>query len=305
MAEPLANDPMPQTIASYLQALKACLKGQPAALVMDALADAEEYLRAEHAAGEGETEQQMLARIVETYGSPREVAEEYITMEKATNSPFPAREEDSEAQKGPGFFGVLVDPAAYGALIYMLLSLATGIFYFTWVVTGLSLSLGLAILIIGVPFFLLFVGSVRVISWVEGRIVETLLGVRMPRRMPLKDNEGTLWARISHALTDARTWGSMLYMLLMLPLGVIYFTLSVALGVTSGALIAGGIHQLATGEDHIRVDARPDIDALLNTPPGLVAVVIVGLIGILLTLHVARALGIVQGKIAESLLVRA
>ena len=47
MAEPLPNDPMPQTIASYLQALKACLKGQPAALVMEALADAEEYLRAD------------------------------------------------------------------------------------------------------------------------------------------------------------------------------------------------------------------------------------------------------------------
>lgn len=305
MADPVPNEPIPQTIASYLQSLKACLKGQPAALVLDALADAEEYLRAEHAAGDGESEQQMLARIIETYGSPREVAEEYITMEKASNSPFPAREDEREGREGPGFFGVLVDPAAYGALIYMLLSLATGIFYFTWVVTGLSLSLGLAILIIGVPFFLLFVGSVRVISWVEGRIVETLLGVRMPRRMPLKDNEGTLGARIWAALKDGRTWGSMIYMLLQLPLGIIYFAISVALGVTSGALIAGGIHQLATGEDHIRVDARPDLDALLNTPVGLVLVVIVGMIGILLTLHVARALGILHGKIAESLLVRA
>jgi uncharacterized membrane protein len=302
MADAVTTEPVPQTVAGYLQALKSCLKGQPAALVLDALADAEEYLRAEQASVEGETEQQMLARVVETYGSPHEVAQEYITMEKASNSPFPAREEESD---GPGFFGILVDPAAYGSLIYMLLSLATGIFYFTWVVAGVSLSLGLAILIIGVPFALLFIGSVRVISWVEGRIVETLLGVRMPRRMPSQDSGGTLWSRIKHALSDARTWGSMFYMLLQLPLGIIYFTLSVALGVTSGALIAGGIHQLATGQDHIMVTQRPEIDAFLNTPPGLVLVVIVGLIGILLTLHVARALGIVHGKIAETLLVRA
>ena len=28
------------------------------------------------------------------------------------------------------------DPRTYGALLYMLLSLVTGIFYFTWTVTG-------------------------------------------------------------------------------------------------------------------------------------------------------------------------
>ena len=34
------------------------------------------------------------------------------------------------------FFGVAADPRTYASLFYMLLSLATGIFYFTWVVTG-------------------------------------------------------------------------------------------------------------------------------------------------------------------------
>lgn len=306
MADSGPVEPIPETIPAYLEALRGCLKGQPRALVLDALADAEEYLRAERAASEGETEAVVLARVIETYGSPREVAEEYITMEKATHSPFPARDEPAEdTDRSPGFFGVLVDPAAYGALIYMMLSLATGVFYFTWVVTGLSLSLGLAILIIGIPFFLLFVGSVRVISWVEGRIVETLLGVRMPRRLPAPELEGSLWARIKHALTDARTWGSMFYMLLQLPLGIIYFTLSVVFGVTSGAMIAGGIHQLATGQDHIMISSEPAIDAFLNTPPGLALLVIAGLLGVLLTLHLARALGIVHGKVAEVLLVRA
>lgn len=53
------------------------------------------------------------------------------------------------------FFGVIVDPRTYGAL-FMLLSLATGIVYFTVVTTGLSLSLGLLILIIGIPMLVLF-----------------------------------------------------------------------------------------------------------------------------------------------------
>ena len=55
-----------------------------------------------------------------------------------------------------------------GALFYRLLALATGIFYFTWTVTGASLSLGLSILIIGLPFIVLFVGATRVLALVEG-----------------------------------------------------------------------------------------------------------------------------------------
>ena len=64
----------------------------------------------------------------------------------------------------------------------MLVSLVTGIMYFTWAVTGLSLSVGLLVLIISLPFIGLFFLSVRGIALVEGRIVEALLGVRMPRR---------------------------------------------------------------------------------------------------------------------------
>ncbi|MEQ1755057.1 MAG: sensor domain-containing protein [Micropepsaceae bacterium] len=296
----------PISIKLYLEALKACLKGQPPALILDALADAEEYLRAEHAESQDETEQQMLVRVVETYGTPQEVAQEYIAMEQASDSPFPSRtDDDAGTEKGPGLFGVLVDPRAYGALIYMLLSLATGIFYFTWAVTGLSLTLGLAILIIGIPFALLFIGSIRVISWVEGRVVEALLGVRMPRRLPTQETGGTIWEKTKRVLSDGRTWGSLMYMILQLPLGIIYFTAAVTLGVTSGAVIAGGFYELSTGKNVVRIDSYPELDALFNTPPGLVLLIIAGMIGILFTLHLARVIGYIHGKIAEALLVRA
>jgi uncharacterized membrane protein len=294
------------SIRAYLDALKVCLKGQPPGLIQDALADAEEYLRAEQAQSPDESEAQVLARVIETYGTPQEVAEEYIAMEQAIKSPFPARAEDeSDVDRGPGLFGVLVDPRAYGALIYMLLSLATGIFYFTWAVTGVSLTLGLAVLIIGIPFALLFIGSIRVISWVEGRVVEALLGVRMPRRLPTQETGGSIWTRIKRMLADGRTWGSLFYMILQLPLGIIYFTLAVTLGVTSGAFIASGFYELSTGKNVVRLDNYPELDALLNTPHGLVLVIIVGLIGVLFTLHLARVIGFIHGKIAEALLVRA
>src|SRR5690606_21561959 len=94
------------------------------------------------------------------------------------------------------FFGVAADPRAYASLFYMVLAMATGVFYFTWVVTGASVSLGLSITIIGIPLLVLFFGSVRLLSLVEGRIVEVMLGERMPRR-PLYQAAGrSIWQRI-------------------------------------------------------------------------------------------------------------
>ena len=62
---------------------------------------------------------------------------------------------------------------------------------------------------------------------VEGRIVEVMLGERMPRRPVYADRERPLLKRIVAMFTDPRTWSTLLYMLLMLPLGIVYFTIAV------------------------------------------------------------------------------
>ena len=60
-------------------------------------------------------------------------------MEATIAGPFPKNEPTPQSRKF-GFFNVISDPRTYGALLYMLLSLATGIFYFVWTVTGIALS---------------------------------------------------------------------------------------------------------------------------------------------------------------------
>src|SRR5207247_6434019 len=105
-----------------------------------------------------------LATIAGSYGAPEEVADIYrvqeTTVNKAMRTPPPAQKSSAIGR----FFGVAADPYTYGALVYMLLSLPVGIFYFTWAVTGLSLSAGFAILIIGVPFAVLFMCTVYALS---------------------------------------------------------------------------------------------------------------------------------------------
>src|SRR6202166_3791944 len=75
------NRNAPRSIDQYLQALRAELAGEDAALIQDALYDAEEYLRAEVAAHPDKSESDVLELIASTYGAPDEVAAAYRDTE--------------------------------------------------------------------------------------------------------------------------------------------------------------------------------------------------------------------------------
>jgi uncharacterized membrane protein len=296
-------DRPPDTVRSYLDALQSALKGASPGLVSDALSDAEEHLQNELASNPERSEAQVLAAVIETYGTPAEIAEEYRSMEATLQGPFPKSEQTPERHYG--FFGVISDPRAYGALMYMLLSLVTGTFYFAWTITGISLTAGLIILIIGIPFGLLFIGSVRVLSLVEGRIIEGLLGVRMPRRLPpASAADETVWARIKDALADIRTWSSMLYLILMLPLGIAYFTIAVVGLSLSLGIAASSMFALVTNHVDFQVSDVPWLNHFLHTAPGLAAAMLFGILLFFILLHVCKGVGWLHGRIAEALLVR-
>ena len=295
-----SGKPMPRTIPEYLAQLRNALRGSDPALIQDALYDAEEYLRSELAERSGEDEASVIAAVASSYGAPEEVADIYRETETqvatALRTPPPPPRHTALGR----FFGVAADPRAYSAVFYMLLSLATGIFYFTWAVTGLSLSLGLSVLIIGLPFIVLFFGSVRVLSIVEGRIVEVMLGERMPRRPLYAERGKPMLARIGAMFTDPRSWSTILYMMLMLPLGIIYFTLTVALLSVSLSFIAAPFVWLFGGHVGLSMDgyAGPDPDWLA---PLLFPVGVLLLFGFL---HAARGIGHLHGQLAKHLLVR-
>jgi MFS family permease len=127
------------------------------------------------------------------------------------------------------FFGVYADPRAWGALFYTLIAFVTGLIYFSWAVVGLSLSVSLAVFIFGLPVALLFTLSVRGIAWLEGRLVEAMLGVRMPRR-PLFSPQNIKWQeRLKTLITDKHTWFSLLYLITQFVLGTLYFVVLVTI----------------------------------------------------------------------------
>jgi uncharacterized membrane protein len=293
---------LPTTIPDYLEQLRRALAGADPALVQDALYDAEEYLRSELAENPKKSEAEVIASVAGSYGAPEEVADIYrdteAKVQTALRAPAPARRRSPIGR----FFGVVADPYTYGALFYMLLSLATGIFYFTWVVTGVSLSVGLAVLIIGIPFAILYFGSVRLLSLVEGRIVEVMLGERMPRR-PLYSERGKPWLqRIWAMFTDPRTWSTQLYFLLMLPLGIAYFSIVVTLLSVSLAFIALPISLALGFNGNLFVDGYQVLDQYAWWES--IAAVVGGVLLLFATLHLARGIGRLHGLLAKHLLVK-
>ncbi|MGH8283769.1 MAG: sensor domain-containing protein [Gammaproteobacteria bacterium] len=289
--------PVPRSIQEYLDQLREQLAGADPALIQDALYDAEEYLRGELHEHPDKSEEQVLAAIATTYGAPEEVAEAYrateVKVQAALRTPRPKKRSSALGR----FFGVLADPRAYSSLFYLLLALFTGIFYFTWVVAGTALSFGLLPIIIGIPFFLLFLGSVRMLSLVEGRIVETFLGVRMPRRPPHPGGPVSLFTHIKELLVDERTWSTLLYMILQLFLGILYFSVVVAWLAVALVLIFSPLSHIWSGFIYLK---GPVAVSWVLTP----VLIIIGILLLIILMHFVRGVGYMHGHIAKGLLVR-
>jgi uncharacterized membrane protein len=295
------NADLPTTIPAYLDRLRRALDGCDPALAQDALYDAEDYLRSELAAHPHKSEAEVIAAVAGSYGAPNEVADIYRDTELRVQTALRAPPPPPRKSLLGGFFGVLVDPHTYGALFYMLLAMATGTFYFTWVVTGASLSLGLAILIIGIPFVILFIGATRILALVEGRIVEVMLGERMPRRPLYSDRSLPVLQRIGAMFTDPRTWGTMLYFLAMLPLGVTYFTVVVVALSVGAAMIALPFGYWFGAGEYIRLDGFSLFDP--SSPWTWPLSMLAGVVLVFATLHLARFIGRMHGKLAKAMLV--
>jgi len=297
------NRSAPRSVDQYLAQLKAALAGEDPALQQDALYDAEEYLRAEIAQHADKSEADVLELIASTYGAPDEVADAYRTTEATVRAALATPALRKPRTAWGRFFGVFADSRAYTSLFFMFLSLATGIAYFTIAVSGLSISIGMIFLIVGIPFFILFLGLVRVLALAEGRLVEALTGMRMPRRPVYPRSQAPWYERIVEMLKDRHTWTALFYMLLQLPLGIIYFVIAVTGSSLGAGLIGGSVFRVLveTGAVHVSFDA----DNVHMGPIWAVPLIFAaGVLVLTLLMHLARAIGMMHGHLAKALLVR-
>jgi uncharacterized membrane protein len=293
---------MIKSIEEYLDQLKTELKDSDSATVQDALADAEEHLRTAFATLKQDqpemSEEEALGQVIEQYGAPDETASAYKAVERLTHPVLASGSLKSQSILAR-FFGVYTDARAWGALLYMLIAFVTGVIYFTWAVTGVSVSVSFLIFIFGFPLALLFLLSVRGLALLEGRLVEALLGIRMPRR-PLFSHQDMKWFdRLKALVTDKATWLMLVYMLIQFVLGTIYFVVFVTVLSLSLAFFALPFIQLFWD-----VPVMQWNDQYIFAPYWMLVVLSLG--GVLLWtsfMHLARGIGQLHGRMAKAMLV--
>lgn len=284
-------------IEKYLDDLRAALGDLDRSTVHDALADAEDHLlealRSERELNPDADPGELAEKVIGLYGSPEDIRGVYSDIEEQTTPVFAGK---PAGKRGfGGFLGIVGDPGAWAACLYMVLSVVTGTFYFSWAVAGVSLSFSLILLIVGLPVMMLFFLSVRGLGFVEGRLVEALLGTRMPRRA-IVPRGGSWWEKFKVMFTTGSTWTTLIYMVLMQPLGVLYFTLIVTLFSLAISLMGAPVIQYGFRESVI----QPEVSVPFYAMPLVMALGGLLVVG---TLHLARLVTALHGKFAKAMLV--
>lgn len=292
-----------KNVEDYLDQLKKELKGSDPALIQDALSDAEEHLRFALDTAKKETpniaEAEALVSILDKYGNAGEVAAAYKKIETHLQPVFaPVSQPDTRSFLSR-FFSIIADPRAWGAFLYMIFSVLTGSLFGLWGLFGSTISFISLILVIGIPITGLFLLSVRGISLIEGRIVEALLGMRMPRKSVFTRRGLGPMDKFKSLIRDPYTWKSLAYLVLMFPLGWLYFGLSGFAFAVALSFIFAPVLELIF---HLPLELY-GTDAF--TPAGMLPfVTLAGIIMIFLTLHLAKFIGRIHGLYAKFMLVK-
>ena len=208
---------------------------------------------------------------------------------------------------------LLGNARTYTRIGYLLLAFPLATVYFVVLLTGLTLGLGLAIVIVGFGVLAITVLIWRLFATIERLLAIHMLGANV-RPMSLPEPPArTLVDRARRMLTDPVTWKSLAYLLLEFPFSIFSFTLGIFLLTTSLSLVAVPIVYVVAW----LFDPSFPTDAFQNSQPfgprflqwapesQVVAVLIVGAVGVLFSvgsIATLNGIGILWGHFAELML---
>jgi len=149
------------------------------------------------------------------------------------------------------FFGVVAKPQSYVNIFYLLLAFPLGIAYFVFLVTGISVGVGLLIIWVGVPILALVLAGSWAMYEFERILAVKLLKEDIPHT--IKDRSTVIdapqalsleerlivgaWRRLKSHLTNRLTWTGIFYLFLKFPLGIASFVVVVVLVSVTGAFL--------------------------------------------------------------------
>ncbi len=193
---------------------------------------------------------------------------------------------------------------------HLLLNMPVGIATFTIIVTGFATGLGLLITLIGIPILIAMLYVSRAMGWFERGRAKLLLDQDIPspyRPAPPRDR---WWRPFVSKVTDPATWTEIVYHLLLLPIGVVTFTLALTfwtLGLSTFFLpvyawaLPGPVHVFATVPDVNLVGGNRG-GWVIDTPLEYMVVVLIGAAVLLLTPWIIRGLATANRALVRAML---
>lgn len=193
------------------------------------------------------------------------------------------------------FFKVIKQSRPYMNMLYLLLSFPLGTFYFVFLVTGLSLGIGLTITLFGIPILLGMLLLWREFAKFERYLTKIMLGVDIASDS--KQNPEGTWQKVKSYLTDSFTWKGLAYLFIKFPLGIISFVFLATLLSVSLGLIATPIFYHLTEIGIIQGSTH-------NINSYFVAVIsaIIGVFFLFISFHTLNGLSRIFGLLAKYML---
>lgn len=189
-----------------------------------------------------------------------------------------------------GFFGVIKEPRSYRTIIFLLLGLPLGTFYFVVLVTGVSVGISLLVVaLLGIPILIGLWYLVRGLMRFERTLAMNLLDVDIAPLGSVPESSGGLWTRFKTLMADRPTWRGFWYLILRFAAGVATFTIAVTLIAVSLGLAFGPTFSWTSDDlDWFGWTFDPFLWSFALVPIGILLVFV--------SLHVMNAVGAACGR---------
>lgn len=200
------------------------------------------------------------------------------------------------------FFGVAFRGQTYLNAVYLLLAFPLGLFYFVFLVTGLSLGIGMLLLWIGLVVLVSVFAAWYGLAAFERWLAINLLREPIPPMTQEDLSDRSLWERFLAALKNPVTWKSLVYLLARFPLGTLIFIVFVTLTTLSVTMIATPLYyQWAPVYPGIYLDYT-DAAWIIDTLPEALLVSLAGFLIGFVSLHIFNGMAWLSAKFARLML---
>jgi signal transduction histidine kinase len=203
--------------------------------------------------------------------------------------------------------------------LHLLLNLPFGIATFTIVVTGFALGFGMLITLVGIPILIAMLYVSRAMGTVERVRAGVLLDLEVPRPYRADPPRDRWWRVFLSRATDPATWIEVAYHLVMLPIGIVTFTVTLTFWTVGLALLFLPTYAWALetpvqfvdswvqvhigNETDVVISGFPGGDRwVIDTPFEIVLISLIGLGLVLLTPWVVRGLATANRALVRGML---